>query len=157
MKEIIESYFRQRSLVNHQLASYNDCIPRADSQGSRFEKIVRNIRIGTDEIIEDDEGGIIKLDVLDHEIHVRMKNMTLGPPTIKEANGAMHPSLPLECRLRKLTYMSPVFLDFTIHRDDLPQPIVEEKVQIGSVPIMVRSRRCNLNPAHIDPNRNLSP
>ena len=59
MKEIIESYFRQRSLVNHQLASYNDCIPRADSQGSRFEKIVRNIRIGTDEIIEDEEGGMV--------------------------------------------------------------------------------------------------
>ena len=83
--------------------------------------------------------------------------MTLGPPTIREANGSEHPSSPLECRLRKLTYMSPIYLDFTIHRDDLPQPIVEEKVQIGSVPIMVRSRRCNLNPAHIDANRNLSP
>ena len=157
MKEIIESYFRERSLVNHQLASYNDCIPSADSQNSRFERIVRNIRIGTDEPIEDEDGGIIKLDVLDHEIQVRMKNMTLGAPTIREANGAEHPSLPVECRLRKLTYMSPVYLDFTIHRDDLPQPIVEDKVQIGSVPIMIRSRRCNLNPAHIDPNRNLSP
>ena len=157
MKEIIESYFRERSLVNHHVASYNDCIPSADSQNSRFERIVRNIRIGTDEHIEDEDGGIIKLDVLDHEIQVRMKNMTLGAPTIREANGAEHPSLPVECRLRKLTYMSPVYLDFTIHRDDLPQPIVEDKVQIGSVPIMIRSRRCNLNPAHIDPNRNLSP
>ncbi|MBJ84771.1 MAG: DNA-directed RNA polymerase subunit B [Euryarchaeota archaeon] len=157
MKEIIESYFRERSLVNHQLASYNDCIPSTDSQSSRFEEIVRNIRIGTEEAIDDDEGGLIKLDVLDHDIQVRMKNMTLGPPTIREANGSEHPSLPLECRLRKLTYMSPIYLDFTIHRDDLPQPIVEDRVQIGSVPIMVRSRRCNLNPAHIDANRNLSP
>ena len=157
MKEIIESYFRERSLVNHQLASYNDCIPSVDSQSSRFEEIVRTIRIGTEETFDDDEGGLIKLDVLDHDIQVRMKNMTLGPPTIREANGSEHPSSPLECRLRKLTYMSPIYLDFTIHRDDLPQPIVEEKVQIGSVPIMVRSRRCNLNPAHIDANRNLSP
>ena len=157
MKEIIESYFRERSLVNHQLASYNDCIPSADSQSSSFEEIVRNIRIGTDDVLDDDEGGLIKLDVLDHDIQVRMKNMTLGPPTIREANGSEHPSVPLECRLRKLTYMSPIYLDFTIHRDDLPQPIVEEKVQIGSVPIMIRSRRCNLNPAHIDANRNLSP
>ena len=157
MKEIIESYFRERSLVNHQLASYNDCIPSVDSQSSRFEEIVRTIRIGTEETVDDDEGGLIKLDVLDHDIQVRMKNMTLGPPTIREANGSEHPSSPLECRLRKLTYMSPIYLDFTIHRDDLPQPIVEEKVQIGSVPIMVRSRRCNLNPAHIDANRNLSP
>ena len=67
MKEIIESYFQQRSLVNHQLASYNDCIPSTDGKVSRMEKIVRNIRIGTDEVIEDDDGGIIKLDVLDHE------------------------------------------------------------------------------------------
>ena len=60
MKEIVESYFQQRSLVNHQLASYNDCIPSTDGKVSRMEKIVRNIRIGTDEIIEDDDGGIIK-------------------------------------------------------------------------------------------------
>ena len=157
MKDVIEAYFRDRSLVNHQLASYNDCIPSADRNTSRFEKIVRNIRIGTDEIIEDDEGGMIKLDVLDHEIFVRMKNMTLGPPTIREANGSEHPSSPVECRLRKLTYMSPVYLDFVIHRDDLPQPVVEEKVQVGSLPIMVRSSRCNMNPAHIDANRKLSP
>ena len=156
MKEIIESYFRTRSLVNHQLASYNDCIPTADSQNSRFEKIVRNIRIGTDEIIEDDEGGIIKLDVLDHEIQVRMKNMTLGPPTIREANGAEHPSLPLECRLRKLTYMSPVSMDFTIKRNGVPSP-TEKGVQVGSMPIMVRSKRCNLHPTHIAGDRVLNP
>ena len=48
MKEIVESYFQQRSLVNHQLASYNDCIPSTDGKLSRMEKIVRNIRIGTD-------------------------------------------------------------------------------------------------------------
>ncbi len=157
MKEIIDTYFRERSLVNHQLASYNDCIPTADSQSSRFEHILRNIRIGTDEPIEDDEGGIIKLDVLDYEISVRMKNIQLGPPTIREANGSEHPSSPLECRLRKITYMSPVYMDFTIHRDDLPAPVIEDRVQVGNLPIMVRSRRCNLHPAHIDPNRTLAP
>ena len=35
MKEIVESYFKQRSLVNHQLASYNDCIPLGDGSLSR--------------------------------------------------------------------------------------------------------------------------
>ena len=101
MKEIVESYFHRRSLVNHQLASYNDCIPASDGKLSRMEKIVRNIRIGTDEPVEDDDGGIIKLDVLDKEIVIRMKNIHLGRPTIREANGAEHPATPLECRLRK--------------------------------------------------------
>ena len=157
MREIIDAFFQQRSLVNHQLASYDDCIPSGEAGDSRMERIVRAIRIGTDELIEDDMGGVIKLDVLDKEIMVRMKNIRLGQPTIREANGAEHPATPLECRLRKLTYYSPVHLDFTIIRDDLPQPLVEENVHVGNLPIMVRSRRCNLHPSHIDPNRHLSP
>ncbi len=36
MKEIIESFFRERSLVNHQLASYDDCIPSGDNSLSRM-------------------------------------------------------------------------------------------------------------------------
>ncbi|MDC0045669.1 DNA-directed RNA polymerase subunit B'', partial [Candidatus Poseidoniales archaeon] len=162
MKEIVESYFQQRSLVNHQLASYNDCIPSTDGKLSRMEKIVRNIRIGTDEPVEDDDGGIIKLDVLDHEIVIRMKNIHLGRPTIREANGAEHPATPLECRLRKLTYYSPVYLDFQIIRDDKPVPDIEDRVHVGNLPIMVRSGQCNLHSDHIshlcgDADRKLSP
>jgi len=70
MKEIVESYFKQRSLVNHQLMSYNDCIPSGDGRLSRMERIIRHIRVGTDEPVEDlpggeEAGGCIKLDVLD--------------------------------------------------------------------------------------------
>ena len=93
MQEIIESFFRERSLVNHQLASYNDCIPSTDNQLSRMERIIQNIRVGTDEEIIDDLGGYIKLDVADQEIVIRMKNITLGAPNIREANGSYHLSL----------------------------------------------------------------
>ena len=77
MKEIVESYFAHRSMVNHQLASYDDCIPIGDGKGSRMESIVRGIRIGSDEDLEDvpggkEAGGMIKLDVLDKEIFIRM-------------------------------------------------------------------------------------
>ena len=167
MKEIVESYFKQRSLVNHQLASYNDCIPVGDGKESRMERIVRNIRIGSDEAVEDDEGGLVKLDLLDKEIIVRLKNLRLGRPTIKEANGAEHHATPMECRLRKLTYFSPVYLDFKIFRDDLPPSPgtemaemgfqEETSVHIGNLPIMVRSARCDLNHNHVDENRRLSP
>ena len=150
MKEIVESYFRQRSLVNHQLASYNDCIPLGDGSLSRMEKIVRSIRIGEDEPIEDDEGGMIKLDVLDKEIIVRMKNIRLGKPTVREANGSEHPATPMETRIRKLTYFSPVYMDFKIVRDDKPLPDEEESVHIGNLPIMVRSARCNLHAQNAD-------
>ena len=169
MKEIVESYFKQRSLVNHQLMSYNDCIPSGDGRLSRMERIVRSIRIGTDELVEDlpggeEAGGCIKLDVLDKEIIVRLKGIRLGRPTIREANGAEHPATPLECRIRKLTYFSPVYMDFRIYRDDIEGPsdgglgwVEEEGVHIGNLPIMVRSARCNLHSDHIDENRKLSP
>ena len=162
MKEIVESYFAHRSMVNHQLASYDDCIPIGDGKGSRMESIVRGIRIGSDEDLEDvpggkEAGGMIKLDVLDKEIFIRMKGIRLGAPTVREANGAEHPATPLECRLRKLTYFSPIYMDFKIYRDDLPPSstdsdigfIEEEGVHIGNLPIMVRSGRCNLHPDHI--------
>ena len=164
MREVVESYFKQRSLVNHQLASYNDCIPIGDGKESRMERIVRSIRIGSDEDVIDDEGGLVKLDLLDKEITVRLKNLRLGKPTIKEANGAEHPATPMECRLRKLTYFSPIYVDFKIYRDDLPSSVdgefgfqEEKDVHVGNLPIMVRSSRCNLNPNHVDENRRLSP
>ncbi|MBE53621.1 MAG: hypothetical protein CMB00_00005, partial [Euryarchaeota archaeon] len=103
MQEIIQAFFKERSLVNHQLASYNDCIPASESAVSRMERIIRNIRVGTDEDFNDDEGGYIKLDVHDQDIVIRLKNVKLGQPTVKEANGALNPSTPMECRLRKLT------------------------------------------------------
>ncbi len=157
MKEIIEAYFNERSLVNHQVGSYNDCIPSSGEKGdgknqrmNRMERIVRSIRVGTDEIIEDDEGGIIKLDVLDKEIIVRIKNVSLGKPMIREANGSEHDATPVECRIRKLTYESPLYMDFKIHRDDKPTPDEETRVQIGSLPVMVRSQICNVHPKNID-------
>jgi DNA-directed RNA polymerase subunit B len=73
MQEIIQSFFRERSLVNHQIASYDDCIPAGDNAISRMEKIIRNIRVGTDEEISDDKGGFIKLDVVDQDIVIRLK------------------------------------------------------------------------------------
>ena len=102
------------------------------------------------------DGGFIKLDVVDQDIVIRMKNIQLGEPTIREANGSEHPSTPMECRLRKLTYMSPVTIDFQIVRNGVPSP-KEEGVQVGSMPIMVRSKRCNLHPAHIAGDRQLYP
>ena len=62
----------------------------------------------------------------------------------------------MECRLRKLTYQSPVTIDFTIYRNGVAS-FPEEGVQVGAIPIMVRSRRCHLHPSHIADGRTLEP
>ncbi|HJN55325.1 MAG TPA: hypothetical protein QF646_02940, partial [Candidatus Poseidoniales archaeon] len=144
MKEVIQAFFRERSLANHQLASYNDCIPSISRPSSRMERIARSIRIGAEEEHDPTDGGMIHLDVIDQTIAVRMRNVQLGTPTIKEANGAEHEASPMECRLRKLTYSSPIRMDFTLYKEGIALP--EEKgVVVGQLPIMVRSNRCNVH------------
>ena len=40
MREIVEGFFRERSIVNHHIASYNDFLPTIDHPNSRMQKIV---------------------------------------------------------------------------------------------------------------------
>ena len=75
MQEIIEAYFRERSLVNHQIASYDDCIPSGENLPSRMETIIRNIRVGTDEEIEDEE-AMAKVDSIKIEEGQKMEELS---------------------------------------------------------------------------------
>jgi hypothetical protein len=94
MQEIIQSFFKERSLVNHQLASYDDCIPAGDNNLSRMEKIIRNIRVGTDEEIDDDDGGFIKLDVVDQDITIVSRTFnSVNQPSGKQTVLNTHPPL----------------------------------------------------------------
>ena len=87
MQEIIESFFKERSLVNHQLASYNDCIPSTVNQLSRMERIIRNIRVGTDDEIIADIVGYIKQDFAVIDISSRLTAIKLGALNTREATG----------------------------------------------------------------------
>ena len=84
MKEIIESFFRERSLVNHQW--------HLTMTVHRLETILLDgkdcskYQVGTDEEVEDEKGGLIKLDVIDQDTVIRVKNIQLGEPTIREAD-----------------------------------------------------------------------
>ena len=58
MRELVETYFRERSIVNHHIASYNDFLPTIDHPNSRMQKIVDNVRVSPEEM----DRGIIRLD-----------------------------------------------------------------------------------------------
>ncbi|MCD6383752.1 MAG: DNA-directed RNA polymerase subunit B, partial [Thermoplasmata archaeon] len=154
MRELVEAFFRERSIINHQLASFNDFIPTHDNPRSRMQRIVDSIRIGEVE----NERGIIRLDVdrLEEEnIDVKLGKITLGTPKIREANGAEHDLTPMEARLRDLTYAAPIYLEFTIVENGVDRE--PEKVRIGYLPIMVKSKKCNLHPDNLSLDRELSP
>jgi DNA-directed RNA polymerase subunit B len=166
LRELVETYFKERSIVNHHIASYNDFLPTIDHPNSRMQKIVDNVRSSPDEM----ERGIIKLDpdrtegkII--EIHIGRKRdektgqvdsnarptISVGRPVIKEANGATHDLFPMEARLRNLNYSSPIWLEFTLIEDGIERE--PEKVHIGDLPVMVKSKKCNLHKDNIETDR----
>src|SRR6059058_1460760 len=130
MRELIDAFFRERSIVNHHIASFNDFLPTIDNPNSRMQRIVDNLRSSP----EDERRGIIKLDEDRTEgdvIEIRIgrkrddrgridleakPTITLGLPVVKEANGATHPLNPMEARLRNLNYTAPIYLDLRSSR-----------------------------------------
>jgi DNA-directed RNA polymerase subunit B len=163
MRNLVEAFFRERSIVNHHIASYNDFLPTPDNLNSGMQRLVDNIRIG-----EGDNGrGMIRLEVDKTsgetiEIRVgRIRNPKTGAiernakptifvenPKVKEANGATHPLTPMEARLRNLNYEAPIFLECTVVENGVDKE--PEKVHIGNLPIMVKSKKCNIHVDNID-------
>ena len=58
MRELVDAFFRERSIVNHHIASYNDFLPTMENINNRMQMIVDNIRVSKDESLR----GIIRLD-----------------------------------------------------------------------------------------------
>ncbi len=162
MRELVEAFFKSRSIVNHHIASFNDFLPTHDNPNSRMQRIVDNVRVGDDE----SDRGVIKLDLgkarTDNiEIFVgRRRNqqsgeidpqskptISVGSPIVKEANGSTHELTPMEARLRNLTYKAPIYLEFTIVENGVDRE--PERVHIGDLPIMVKSKKCNLHRQNI--------
>ncbi|HEQ78766.1 MAG TPA: DNA-directed RNA polymerase subunit B'', partial [Euryarchaeota archaeon] len=159
MRDIVKAFFKERSIVNHHIASYNDFI-RTTTHVNSIQRIVDDTRISS----EDEERGMFVLDADrtdGDKIYVRIGRETVKQgkgvaeptikimrPSVKEANGSEHDLTPMEARLRNLTYWSNITLKFSIIENDLERE--PEEVRIGRIPIMIKSVRCNLHEDNID-------
>lgn len=156
MRELVHAFFKERSIVNHHIASFNDFLATEDNQDSRMQRIVDSLRA----MVDDERRGVVKLDedrTDGRQIEIRFgrrpdENGRIPPdakptvhvklPEVKEANGATHALTPMEARLRNLTYQAPVYLDFTVTEDGIErEPLT---VFIGNLPIMVKSKKGRL-------------
>jgi DNA-directed RNA polymerase subunit B" len=119
---LARKYFTHERLVKHQIDSFN-----------------RFLDEGLQRVI--DEQGKIELDIPD--TYVKLGKVEVGRPIVKEAEGSRLPLYPAMARLRNLTYAAPVYLQCQVI--DGGKELDEEWVEIGMLPIMVKSRVCNLN------------
>ena len=166
---IIGSYFEGKhldQLVRHQIESYNDMV---NIQLKRTVDMFNPVRIASDQ----------DYDKTTHnyrlEIEVAFSNLYLSRPQIHENTGATKILFPQEARLRNFTYASMMTVDMsvkyivrgnagggsggngggfvsaggdiTIHHKVFP------KIQIGKLPIMLKSCICVLSQhKHLDHN-----
>jgi DNA-directed RNA polymerase II subunit RPB2 len=95
-------------------------------------------------------------------VDVYFADIMLQKPTIHENNGSMTPMLPNVARLRRFTYSAPIHIDITfkinVQEKDKPLTTYEKEmknINIGKIPIMVRSDFCLLKDYENIPNREL--
>jgi len=131
MKKLVDTFYRDRSIVNHQIGSYNDFLEH------RLQNIVDSTIIGQE---EDMKRGFIYPEIEGYKI--RFGKITIGKPAVKEADGTVRELTPMEARLRNLTYEAPLSLEFIPVKDKVEYE--PEVVRIGELPIMIKSKACNL-------------
>ena len=99
----------------------------------------------------------------EYEVSIDFEQISIRKPTIFENNGAIHPMMPNDARLRNLTYAAPLNVDVkvtTTFIDHTRNGIRESNVRIfpnvhlGKIPVMVGSKYCLLHDQkHIHPSK----
>ncbi len=117
---LVKEFLKNHSLVESNIKSFNDFIE------NRMQEIVTEL---SDALPTED-------------FEIKLGKIRVGKPDRIESDGSSKPITPAEVRLRKLTYSAPIWVEMTIN---YAGQIETEEVQLGRIPIMVKSGICNLN------------
>ena len=157
---LIDCYFSGRNgqhLVKHQIDSFNDFISR------KLEQIIEgfnlidvcNTYLPAGSAAGNNAAGCYK-----YIVSISMQNPTLSRPLIYEKDGSTKAMLPNDARVRNLTSAAPLSVDICITAKtwsaEARAYVTDTKrlnaVNLGRVPVMVRSRYCALSHANQVPN-----
>jgi DNA-directed RNA polymerase subunit B len=127
MYTLIDKYFEESSFTNADIESFNSFI----------DKELQKIILENNDI----EPTIIPSNIDDFKI--RFDNISISKPEITEADGSKRVIYPVEARLRKISYAAPLFIEVSAHINGVQRESF--KTQIGSLPIMLKSKYCHLN------------
>jgi len=117
---LVKEFLKNHSLVESNIKSFNDFIE------NRMQEIVTEL---SDSLPNED-------------FEIKLGKIRVGKPNIIEADGSSRPIMPAEIRLRNLTYSAPIWMEMAIN---YAGQVETEEVQLGRIPIMVKSGVCNLD------------
>lgn len=154
---VIHSYFDETPnyLTKHHIDSFNDFILNRIPSTFKIPFLnPQNI------LVQDKKNANISYEMNVYYGGKDGKGIYMSKPTIFDSlTQEMKPMYPNECRLKNLTYASNLFIDveidFTMLQDDKPVyknvphpvPSILKKINLGRIPIMLRSKPCVLHDA----------
>ena len=140
--KVIRAYFNQHGLVSQQIGSFNQFV------GKNIQEIIDENRTIT---IDPDINYANRSDVQEHNIYELCFNQSriAAHPQFLEINSNTENKIfPNDARVRNLDYLSELSVDITWkERKKGELPIITEypNLNIGKIPIMIRSKYCSLN------------
>jgi DNA-directed RNA polymerase II subunit RPB2 len=141
-RSLLEKYVRENNiLVRHQIDSFDDFVLH------KLEHIICGFNP-----IDINEQYLPDRAMYRHKIVINIENPTFTRPTITEKDGTQKIMMPNDARLRNMTYSSLLTVDVNVTAKVLNLETNEYQedsnrltgVSLGKIPIMVRSRYCNL-------------
>jgi DNA-directed RNA polymerase subunit B len=121
--DLMHSFFKEEGLVKQHLDSYNEFT------SNTLQQII-------------DEISGIKIEVPNHTYNIKFGTIEIGDPRVVEVDGTVRRVYPREARIRNLTYSAPLYLEIELENGSRE---TYERVNIGDIPIMVKSDLCVLS------------
>ncbi|EMA53995.1 DNA-directed RNA polymerase subunit B'' [Halococcus thailandensis] len=131
-RSISREYFSRERLAEHHFRSFN-----AFLNGGMQQVVDEKETIDTD--IGDKEG--------EEPVFVELGDVRVVTPRVREADGSEERLNPQEARLRNITYAAPVFMEMAVvvgGEEEEERVVDTTETQIGRMPIMVGSDKCNI-------------
>ncbi len=122
---LLKAFAEEQGFVKFQIDSYDDFITY------RIPNIIKSIKE-------------IKPEVPDlGEFRIKLGKFRIGTPSVKEADGSIRNILPLEARMRNLTYAAPMYVEMTPVLNGIESETIT--VNFGDLPVMLKSKICPLH------------
>lgn len=125
----MDAFKKERGLVRFHVDSYNDFVTR------RIPKIIKEIKEIKPEV---PELGEFKIKLEDFKI-----GKESWGPWVKEADGSTRKILPMEARVRNLTYSAPMFIEMSTVMSGIESEGMW--INFGDLPLMLKSKICPLS------------
>ncbi|RLG14495.1 MAG: DNA-directed RNA polymerase subunit B'' [Candidatus Nanohalarchaeota archaeon] len=125
LKKFLEQKTNYNELAKHQIDSYNYFV-----------------KYGMNKVL--DEIGVQEINIAeDEQIKLKLSNIKIGTPVIKEVDGSKRILTPLEARTRDLNYMVPVYVDIVPYFGS--RECIPKQTELYQLPVMVNSCICLMN------------